>query len=280
MKTIRKLTCLVISILLLYSNNMEVYALELQTPTDNQELLLNKKLDLDKQINYIEEELYRMDYSVEKSISDNIGFYKNLLKGESLTNEEIKKINILIYTLKQQLGEYTEYKNQKESIYIKNKKYIDNRLIKNNISNALPDPYKTIRVTIATVNAWFYAKGYFLSSELLTHAMHNKNKSSFYSPVNGSIVTKSPVYTKLKNKPYRATGTDRFPNSGTTVQKDLYYSIHKFRWERASSGYLIIRDYYDFEPGKYTGIQSIAVDNMYLAQKLGVLTPYNITISK
>lgn len=110
--------------------------------------------------------------------------------------------------------------------------------------------------------------------------MKNKNKNAVYSPINGSKVTKSPVFSKLKQKPYRSTGTDCFPNSGTTIQKDLYYAIHEFSWKRESSGYLIINDYYDFEEGKYGSIEGLAIDNMYRAQVFGIITPYNIVISK
>lgn len=270
------------AILIFYSYTSEAYALGVNITYSEQEILAINELDLEEQINYIEDELSKMDYTIEQSIKDNIALYQNLIEEGNLNYEEIIKANELIDTLEQQLEEYKEYKNEKYSISLKYDNYEKKaeKYNSNTKSVITTDPYKVIRATIGAVNAWFSAKGYVLASELLTYSLKNKNKNAVYSPINGSRVTKSPVFSKLKQKPYRSTGTDRFPNSGTTIQKDLYYAIHEFRWERASSGYLIIRDYYDFEPNKYSGIESIAINNMYKAQKAGIITPYNISISK
>lgn len=206
-----------------------------------------------------------------------------MINEEVLNHDDIQKASEIIKTLEYQLQEYRTYKvtNNSNDLRVKSSKFelsSENGL--KGSSTIIGNPLQFIMNSVAAVNAWFYAKGYVLSSELLTHAVKNKNSNSYYSPINGSKVTQSPVFKKLKSKPYRSTGTDYFSNSGTTSQRDLYYAIHKFRWERASSGYLIIRDYYDFEKGKYGGIQGVAVNAMYNAQKVGYLTPFNITISK
>ncbi|MFM1542430.1 hypothetical protein ABGF49_05260 [Helcococcus ovis] len=267
------------TVLTFYKSN--VYAIDPNEESYNQISKVVNISDLDNQINAIENQLSEINYSVEKSLEDSIKFYKNLILSGNLNHDKTIKTKELIDTLEQQLKDYNDYKYNN---MINRKNDYSRKSLLKNISHVSPiitiDPYREFRIQVAAVNAWFYAKGYVLSSELLTHAVKNKNKNSVYSPVNGYKVENSPVFSKLKNKPYKSTGDDAFPNSGTTSQKDLYYAIHKFSWERGSSGYLIIRDYYDFEPNKYSSIQNIAVNAMYTAQRAGYLTPYHISISR
>ncbi len=70
-------------------------------------------------------------------------------------------------------------------------------------------------------------------------------------------------------------GSDTFTNTGTTFQKDLYYGIHSFYWKK-ENGVFTLHDVYDFINGEGypSGIEQIAVNEMYLAQQAGELTPF------
>ena len=52
---------------------------------------------------------------------------------------------------------------------------------------------------VAAVIAYFSVMGYDLSAELLTHAKNNNQLDSYYTPVLGSDVTVSNVFTTIKN---------------------------------------------------------------------------------
>lgn len=68
------------AILIFYSYTNETYALGVNITYSNQEILAANELELDEQINYIEDELSKMDYTVEQSIKDNIALYQNLIE--------------------------------------------------------------------------------------------------------------------------------------------------------------------------------------------------------
>lgn len=76
---------------------------------------------------------------------------------------------------------------------------------------------------IAAVISAFSSAGYFLAAELLAHA-EDIEQFHVYNPYFGSRVLSSPKINliMLSQDTY---GSDGFPNSGTTHQRDLYYAI-------------------------------------------------------
>lgn len=80
MKQIKKVICLVMSILIFSSYTIDTYALGTTIKPDNQAISVVNELDLGEQINYIEEALSKMEYSIEQRIKDNIAFYQKLIK--------------------------------------------------------------------------------------------------------------------------------------------------------------------------------------------------------
>ena len=135
-------------------------------------------------------------------------------------------------------------------------------------------------VAIAAVIAWFNNQEYLLSAELLTHAKDNTSLNSIYYPVHGNRVEYSSIFWQCHNNYSVSFGTGEFPNSGTSIEKDLYYAIHKFNWYRLGNSSIRIQDRYDFAYDKdhWATIQGFAVNVMYLAQQAGDLTPYYVYI--
>lgn len=131
---------------------------------------------------------------------------------------------------------------------------------------------------IAVVIAYFSAKGYKLSSELLTHMYKNNTLNSSYTPTYGSRIKSSSVFKSIANGK-STSGSAAFPNSGTTTTKDLYYAIHNFNYTKssASSKTVKISDRYDYSSGDYSGV---AIGVMKAAQDAGVLVPFYTKITE
>ncbi|SET15506.1 hypothetical protein [[Clostridium] polysaccharolyticum] len=128
---------------------------------------------------------------------------------------------------------------------------------------------------IAIVLAYFKKCGYKLAAELLAHSYGNQKKYSFYCPQYGARVKMSAVFKSIA-KGNSTVGSDSFPNSGTTVDKDLYYAIHRFKYAKSSSTSTAVHitDLYDYDDDNYTSIAGIAVSIMSDAEDAGVLVPY------
>lgn len=206
----------------------------------------------------IEKDLEKSNTTVVKELEESISYYRELLKNDNLTNDEIIRINTLINNLKEQI---VDYKNYKLGISFR----------------GTDDP--VLSAAVSSVIAWFNNRGYRLSAELLTHAKNNDVRNSLYIPVNGGRVTYSSVYKTIA-KSSANYGSSSFPKSGTEIEVDLYYAIHGFDWTKDTYGKITITDLYDFAPGQYKGIQGIAVDTMYMAQQKGVIVPFGIKITK
>lgn len=210
-----------------------------------------------KNIIAIEDELTANDTDVVTELSNMIAEYKALLNNPDET-ADVNTVQGLISTLEEMLDEYQMYQAG-----ISTYKY-----------HAIYSP------AVAAVVAYFNIKGYTLAAELLTHAKDNKTLNSNYYPTNGSRVKQSSVFKSIANGK-KTSGSASFPNSGSTVDKDLYYAIHAFDFTKssASSKIVTIRDRYDFAPGDYSGIAGIAVDTMFKAQQAGVIIPYYVNIT-
>lgn len=210
-----------------------------------------------KNIVAIEDELTANDTDVVTELSDMIAKYKAMLNNPDET-VDVDNVKNLISTLEGMLGEYQMYQAG-----ISTYKF-----------HVIYSP------AVAAVVAYFNLKGYTLAAELLTHAKGNTTLNSNYYPTNGSRVKQSSVFQNIA-KGTKTSGSASFPNSGNTVDKDLYYAIHDFDFTKpsASSRTVTIRDRYDFAPGDYSGIAGIAVDTMYQAQQAGVIIPYYVNIT-
>lgn len=225
-----------------------------------------------KSINLIEEDLKSKGTSVTEELNKLIRYYNKLLFTEDFSEEQISQIKSLISSLKKQISEYDIVSY---NLKINEHNSLEN-LNKNNIHSA-SNTYAIPKAAVSAVIAWFNYNGYKLAAELLTHARENKVYNSLYSPINGYRVKQSPVYSKII-KLSSKSGTDSFPNSGTVTQKDLYYAIHEFSWSKHNIRLTII-DKYDFPKGKYAGIEGIAVNAMYEAQRQGIIVPFGIKIT-
>lgn len=217
----------------------------------------NNDIQIRKNISVIEEDLKKQGINVKDSLDEKI---KNLdnkiqLSGNDVEKSKLKKEKAAIEDL---LNSYVAYK---DGIVTYSENHTESDL----------------SAAVATVIVYFHSKKYYLSEELLVHAEMNEDLDSHYFPDRGNEVYESPVLDKIRSN-HKQSGSSEFPNKGSTVQKDLYYSIHKFNYLK--SGYhIIITDRYDFKYGTYSGIAGIAVDTMYLAQQAGILVPFFTYIS-
>lgn len=215
---------------------------------------------LQENISVIEEELAENGTDVISEISEMIVEYNEMLNG-TVNDEEKQQIAGLISTLEENLSEYRCYN---EGIVIDRKIH----------------PIYT--PAVSAVIAYFNSNGYKLAAELLTHAEENTKLNSTYNPRYGSLVKKSATFKKIANGE-KTKGSDSFSNIDGTVNKDLYYAIHKFDFTKPSkiSKKVTIKGRYDFKKGeKYSGLAGLAIDTMYAAQEAGFLVPYYVSITE
>lgn len=224
-------------------------------PKDNSCAMKEERLS--ESIFLLESNLEKNSSSVENEINKAVDNYHKILKTGQLSSEDKNKIIEQIEELQRQLSAYKKYKS---GIRLMGK---DNQVF---------------LAAISSVNAYFLNKGYLLSSELLTHSTKNNKVDSIYRPYNNELVKASPVFRKIKIG-RQTHGSDSFPNTGSRLERDLYYSIHSFRWTKKN--YMVtIMDRYDFAYGSYSGLAGIAVNTMYLAQQAGVVVPFQLRITK
>lgn len=127
----------------------------------------------------------------------------------------------------------------------------------------------------ATIIAYFKAKGYTLSANMLSFAFSNTSTNTTYTLDTASknkILTTS-WYKSVKGK-YPVSGSSAF---GDVM--DLYYSINKFNYSPSSLyGYLNVTDRYDYAfDTSYPSTTGIAVNMMAIAQGFGCLVPYKVS---
>lgn len=211
-------------------------------------------------IQSIEDELEKEGTNVKAELENLMSYYQSQLTLESLEEEKKEQINELIEGLERQVANYDEYKGG-----------VDDFDEKGNY-------HPVYSAAIGAVNAFFVARGYFLASELLTHAANNNRLNSVYRPVNGHRVLISPVFTRIKHGNGKQ-GSAFFPNSGNPVQRDLYYAIHNFNWKKSGRS-VTLSDRYDYTDNGYSGIEGFAVNTMYYAQQMGVIVPYYVRITQ
>jgi hypothetical protein len=250
MKKIRVICSLLLIIALVSQNATALAMTDIEASNT---LTINKELE--KNIALIEQDLNNQGSDIETGLRD---FILLLEQEKNNTNnaEDINKLKRLINTINSLLDDYVNYEY--------------NTNMADSISAKVSNPVYT--VAIAAAITWFSNNGYLLSAELLAHMQENTTYMSTYHPYYGTRVLASPLMGQIMMGS-ASHGSDVFENSGTTQQKDLYYSIHSFYWKKTTSEFTL-HDVYDYAAGDYDGIQEIAVNTMYLAQEAGELTPY------
>lgn len=210
----------------------------------------------EKAVQAIENDLAFRNTSVLDELIKQRNMYENMLL--SADEEEIRTIQSLINTLTELIGDYQIY-------YLND--YSDNIM-------PMGGFHLFYSPIVESAIAYFSIRGYNLSAELLIHARDNNVLDSYYTPTNRSRIESSSVYTNIIDGS-SLSGSSAFPNSGSTNDIDLYYSIHAFRYFKSnSSNTVVITDRYDFEGTAWTSFGGVAIDLIYHAQQAGVLVPY------
>lgn len=135
---------------------------------------------------------------------------------------------------------------------------------------------------IIAVMAWFNANGYDLAAELIAHARHNNDINSVYTPTAGYRVKYSRLIPAIRNSSQIKGDSWEFTNIGGKEERDLFYAIKHFNWEKNGQT-IIIKDIYDFNENKdgkseYSSVANVAIATMLRAQRARALVPYNVRI--
>lgn len=248
MKNLIKIT---ISVLLVFSFIFPTKSMAKESVTLNK---LETTNEIEKNINTIKLDLAVQGNDVVSELNKQIQEFKEMLNEETNLEEREKLIG-LIWTTEEMIREYQAYNS---GIFIQGKDH----------------PVYT--PAVATVVAWFHAKGYKLAAELLTQAKKNNKINSIYYPKYGDRVKKSQVFKDIK-KNNKTKGSATFPNKGNTNDKDLYYAIHNFNYVKYPK-IIHISDIYDYDKGDYKSIAGVAIETMRRAQAAGVIVPYRVYI--
>lgn len=239
---------MVLAVVLFLSNSCITYAAENVVEAE----VMKEDMEI------IEEELRQKDTSVCNELEEIISDLENK-KNQTTDKYEIEKIQALIDTTNELKGDYLSYSDGIAPI---------------GVTNPIYSPM------VAAVIAYFGSCGYELSCELLIHARDNNRLDSVYSPVNGNRINASGVVGRLKSGKNSTSGSGVFENTGSTVEKDLYYAIHCFNYTFDAQKHIFtLTDRYDYAfSDEYTGVAGVAVNEMFLAQQNGVLVPYYVKI--
>ena len=250
MKFSKKIISAILAIVLIISSlSISAFASEISDKKENVPLS-ELQASADDFISFVTEELRRESTDVITELESLNAKYSALLLNAD--EETAGKLQALITTTNELIHDYTFYENSTRGSF-----------------------HLIYSAEVAAAISAFNLLGYDLSAELLIHARDNDALDSFYSPVLGSDVTVSSVFTNIKNGSTNS-GSASFPNSGTTDEKDLYYSIHSFNYRKSNSGrVVIIEDRYDYAQGSMgSSITGMVVNEMYKAQEAGVIVPY------
>lgn len=207
-------------------------------------------------MNLIEDELRANNTSVTAQLQNQIDYYQNALVNNTYYNRD--NIRTLINVNKQLLKNYTAYENSK----LTRKAYS-----------------ATYSPTIAAAIAYFKYKNYHLSAELLSFAWNNEELDTHYSIERTDIIEAG---TKFKDLAFdtKLSGSASFEKTGKTIDDDLYYAVHAFRFQKLmpNSRNVKIEDRYDFayNANAQTALEKI-INSMYNAQEAGVLVPFRIS---
>ncbi len=205
----------------------------------------------------VEEELQKMGTTVEEELSRSIKNLRN--NSANLDDKDSAKFDDLAVTNEMLLSRIEHFKsNEYEGV----------------LENSEVPPI----ITVVAAIAWFVANGYDLSMELLSHAASNPNEFSTYEPVYGGRVFSSPL---VINAILGTTPTDRllFESNATTIERDLYYSLHGCNYRKDSFNVVEISDIYDFGTDGFSGFLLQIIEAMIAAHEEGTISYYNVRIT-
>lgn len=252
--TLKKSISVLLATTMLLSTNMVTYAGEAISPQASSEM----DVRLENNLKTIETALEEQGTTVSQELKIAIGRLEEE-KARAGSMEDKNKIQALIDTTKELEISYNNYTSG---------------VVTRGIDHPVLTP------AVAAVATYFSSSGYLLSFELLVHAQDNNVLDSNYVPYYGDRILSSPVVMKIKQGGKDASGSSSFENSGTQVQKDLYYAIHAFNYTFVrNTGKFNLTDRYDFAYGDYEGIAGAAINTMWQAQVIGVLVPYYVKIT-
>ncbi len=142
-----------------------------------------------------------------------------------------------------------------------------------------------LRASVAAAVAYFLHNGYRLSAELLIKARTNNFTEAIYVPFYSGVVTNTPLFKEIgADDSWDRETSAQFQLGATVAENDAHYAINWFDFttERCGDDTLIhISDVYDFDfDDTYSGIVGYATCVMAIAQRVGVLTQYNVRINK
>ena len=116
-------------------------------------------------------------------------------------------------------------------------------------------------------------------------ARTNTCTSRVYIPRASNVVTRTAIFQDIGANDYWDSETSaQFVGGSTIDENDAHFTINWFSFttERCGDDTLIhITDTYDFDfDDCYSGIVGLAVGTMAIAQRVGVIVPYQVNINK
>ena len=228
----------------------------------------------------IEKELERLDTDVVSELEKQKKDYERRL----ILETDEKKIEQLQNLISKTDGLIESYKNQPKKLSNSSKKADLSERRQGDIEPTFVPKDADVffyENSVSAVVAYFYANEYYLSAELLTHARYNRTYASIYTPVNvGCLETSTEYAAVCENKD--DYGASAFVKAGSVQDKDLFYSMHNFRYAKFQGGSVVtVYDKYDFAfDGGFDFIDDIPIKVMYMAQEKGVIVPFNVVIEK
>lgn len=135
---------------------------------------------------------------------------------------------------------------------------------------------------IVAAIAFFDARGWYLSAELLTHMFEDQTGRD-YRPINSDVLYDTSMYQTLRANAAGTYTSGAFSGGSSAAEKDAYYAIHNFDAYITSST-IAIEDEYNFiddsdSAYKIPSIVGIAISVFRSAERAGVLTPYLVVIN-
>lgn len=233
----------------------------------------------EEKIAEIEHELTNKNTNVIDELNEKIRQYEAMLESEDAAEKRLKLINLIEQT-NSLISQYDAFKTEN---------VVQSYSTKSAIGPPIPvvNPNLAPSAYVAAVISAFSALGYDLSAELTTVALTNKYVATEYCPIFYSRVLSSQVLYDLATGTQTSGGSEfSKENLFNTYAQDLYFAIRRFNYSKpsADSKTVQIIDTYDYDKetdrkDEDTGIQGVAYDLMYNAQKAGVIHPVKLKIT-
>lgn len=154
----------------------------------------------------------------------------------------------------------------------------------NNIVSNIEDAI--LRKAMKAALSVFNFSGWDLSAELFAFSLTEHNISYVYQPINVDVIYHSDYYAQLANSTSIIQDPSfTFSLTGSKYDNDCYMSIRTFKYTKESplSKKLNITDTYDFSNTSngtlFGDLIQPAVDIVYRAQTLGIVTEFELNIA-